>query len=303
MTLDTQAVRLPAHPAAITVTVTDTNGDTHVLPHALHTEERDGMSIGIVASSYVTSGGGGGAYSATVLADSPYAYYRLNDASGNPADSSGNSRPATATAGTPVYNTTGGPVSDGGYLTFDGSTEYVTLGNLDDWVTSQTALSLEYWMRTTSDADMAVAGTFNDGVTQAIVFNVNRSPLDNAEADGAVSQYVRDDDGNLRAVRNNVAGVFDAGDGNWHHIVLTYDANGGSPLYKLYVDGAEITAVQTANSGGVPDNFVTVDYDMVLGARNLRGSIQRYLNGDLAEVAFYRTALSSTRIAAHYAAA
>lgn len=60
MALETQAVRLPARPASVTVTVTDTDGGTHVLPHAIHTEERDGMSIGIVASSYVTSGGGGG---------------------------------------------------------------------------------------------------------------------------------------------------------------------------------------------------------------------------------------------------
>jgi hypothetical protein len=150
---------------------------------------------------------------------------------------------------------------------------------------------------------MAVAGTVNDSVTHALQFQVNRNAADNNAKDGAVAMNVRDDDGNIRGVDNNVAGILDIGDGDWHHIVFTYDANGGSPLYLLYADGAQITSNGTVASGGTPDNFVTSDYDMVLGARNLRGSIQRYLDGDLADVAFYRTALSSTRIAAHYAAA
>jgi hypothetical protein len=51
-------------------------------------------------------------YSSEVLADSPRGYWRMNEASGNPQDSSGNGLHMDTTTGTPIYSQTGAITSD-----------------------------------------------------------------------------------------------------------------------------------------------------------------------------------------------
>lgn len=64
-------------------------------------------------------------YSAQVLADSPAAYYRMNEASGQPQDSAGANH-TTIVGGTPTYGEVGAIESDAtdDAITFDGTTEY-----------------------------------------------------------------------------------------------------------------------------------------------------------------------------------
>jgi hypothetical protein len=240
-------------------------------------------------------------YADEVLADSPYAYYRLNDASGSPADSSGNSRPATAVAGTPVYNTTGGPAG-GGYMTFDGSTEYVTLGNMDDYLlaTNTDEWSMTFWMRTSSNADMAIAATLNDGTKTALQAHINRNSSDSGESDGAVGTFMRDESNNRSSFATNPA-TLDIGDGSWHHVGIAYDANAGFALRTVVIDGSDMTL--SVGNSGAPSNFASFQYDLLLGARNLRGTVDRYFDGDLAEVAFFPNILSVARIQAQFNAA
>jgi hypothetical protein len=79
-----------------------------------------------------------------------------------------------------------------------------------------------------------------------------------------------------------------------YHLVLTYDDT--SKALKVYVNGVldgTTTVTGAANVASTQGMFFGA-----LSARN----IERF-NGLMDEVAFYGTALSSTRIAAHYAAA
>jgi hypothetical protein len=239
------------------------------------------------------------AYASAVLADSPYAYYRLNDSSGSPADSSGNSRHATAVAGTPVYNTTGGPVSDGGYLTFDGSTEYVTLGNLDDFIDGQNQGAIELWSRKSATTRGCYVGQLNSGDSTSIqLLNNSNDAFSVTQTDGFAG-YFRESDGSARSWR--AGGYTEADDGAWHHVVFTWDYT-GTDTETLYIDGSA-ASFSVTNFTSMTGSMTSFDASLTMGARNNRGTVGGYLNGDLAEVAFYRTALSSTRIAAHYAAA
>lgn len=78
----------------------------------------------------------------------------------------------------------------------------------------------------------------------------------------------------------------------WHQLVATYD---GATL-KLYVDaGTPLTKATTA--GNLTYGMATI------GASFVSGSYVNFFGGRIDEVAIYNTALSATRITAHYNAA
>jgi len=79
--------------------------------------------------------------------------------------------------------------------------------------------------------------------------------------------------------------------GAWHHAVLTKD---GSTI-RLYLDGAQVASTPMAETTYYGSGGIAIGRD---GDAN--GS---YFNGSIDEVAVYPSALSSTRVTAHYSAA
>jgi len=77
-------------------------------------------------------------------------------------------------------------------------------------------------------------------------------------------------------------------DGNWHHIVGTYD---GSTL-KMYFDGAT-TPVATASASSLTFNMTT--------GFTIGGAYPEYMNGMIDECALWGTALTATEVAELYA--
>ena len=76
----------------------------------------------------------------------------------------------------------------------------------------------------------------------------------------------------------------------WHHIVATKT---GAAVH-IYLDGVDVTGSvtnRTLTDAGPP---------LILGAR--RGTTSAFLDGFLDEVAIYKSVLSPSRVAAHYAA-
>lgn len=242
-------------------------------------------------------------YADEVLADSPYAYYRLNDTSGNPIDSSGNSRNATAVAGTPIYSASGGPVSDGGYLSFDGTDDYVALGNMTSWNEAQATFAVEFWMRTSTSSNAAIMGTLNDGVSVAYHVKLNRNAADSATDAGDLSTYVRETAAGSAERVSTVTSDGDYTDGTWQHIGIDYSFSvPGFETITIYRNGL-LEASAISKAGSIESSQLGFfQYALILGARNLRGSTIEYADIDLAEVAFYRGNLGSTRWAAHYQA-
>lgn len=85
--------------------------------------------------------------------------------------------------------------------------------------------------------------------------------------------------------------------GVWHHAVTAMDRDGYG---KIYIDGVESdwpsgpTALSGVSSFNVSETATTY-----LGSNSSSGS---FLNGGIAKVAFYNTALDATTVANHYAA-
>jgi len=84
----------------------------------------------------------------------------------------------------------------------------------------------------------------------------------------------------------------------WHHVVATYtNTNGGM---KLYVDGTLQTQTGTATAQSFT-GYWRVGADQITGWPS--NPSDTYYDGSLDEVAIYTSALSATRVQAHYTAA
>ena len=94
-------------------------------------------------------------------------------------------------------------------------------------------------------------------------------------------------------------------DGNWHHIVVTYDENEVNPGrdlgIELYVDGQRYstTIVDDVNYEATLGPEL---YTLIIGAEQNIGWAANAFGGYIDEFAVYSGVLSADRVAAHYAA-
>jgi len=237
------------------------------------------------------SGGGSGAdYAATVLADAPRGYWRLGEASGNPQDSSGNGNHVTVVGGTPTYGVAGA---------IDGNTA-IDLGAADHFsiphaaALDPAAFSIEAWVKfDTIDTTSWQVIAAKDGYTANTGWGLYWAPASSYPANwpnvglnfvrfNAESGPVLPDESFMPVV------------GTWYHVVGTYD---GANM-RLYLNGSLV-------AGPIARTITGSGTSLNLGARHLNNgtSATDFLNGTIDEVAAYPTALSSARVAAHYAAA
>lgn len=213
-------------------------------------------------------------YNNAVLADSPAAYYRMGESSGQPQDSSGNAQHTTAVGGTPTYSQTGAISGDADTaILLDGSTEYFT---------------------TPDSATLDLLATFT---IEAWVKRSATGTIDTIVSKGANGYQLRiNASDKLELLKENVASLAVSTptiDTNWHHVAAT-KTSGAAPV--LYIDGVAVALDSSATTD-------TADTALVLsiGRRTTLGD--EYFIGTLDEVALYPTALSAARILAHYNAA
>jgi hypothetical protein len=221
-------------------------------------------------------------YAAEVLADSPYVYWKFNDASGNPQDSSGNSRHITGLSGSYTQNVSGINATLGNAISasndFWAGTD--TLGN--PFATSWT---FECWYRPSNWTAGSPRGIFcwADGLGSDGYWGLRHSDAGQPE-------------GHFEIIRNNGFGAVGTSSGSVNntinHIVVTLDSS--SSTARLYRNGSELplnTNTVSALNTGNKNLYLNYNY-----------TSSRATYGLLQHVAIYTTALSSTRILAHYMA-
>jgi len=221
-----------------------------------------------------TSGGGGGnTYAATIKADNPVSYWRLDDASGPALDQMGANN-GTYSAG--VTRNQPGAIGDGdAAVDLNGTSGYITAPDSASLRLGDGPFTLEAWVNrptlgTTFPGDQEQVFDKSDGGYQV---NIQNNIVFFEQAAGTTI---------ARATRSMGTG--------WHQIVVT--KNGAT--VKIYLDGTDATGTvtnKTLTDGSGP---------LVLGAR--RGLSSAFLDGSMDEVAIYKTALSASQVAAHYAA-
>lgn len=219
-------------------------------------------------------------YSSEVLADSPGGYWRMEESSGYPQDSSGNGNHFTTGpfgGGTLSYSQTGA-------LASDPTSKSIRWNAIADIRTPDHAtldlgdvFTMEMWVKRATDGDQ-----------QDIM----------GKGAGAYFWRFLPTTNQLQLGRFGVADIVEStvaitADGEFHHVVAT--KNGAT--VKLYVDTADVTGTVT-NSTAVN---TTVGFN--IGSQGADGPNDVGVDGWLDEVAVYPTALSLARVQAHYDAA
>jgi hypothetical protein len=209
---------------------------------------------------------GSPSYAATVLTDSPQHYVTFDQTSGGYLDSGSQNKTTTVT-GTPTQVTG----ISGKALTYNGTTDYVTINSPYDFGASST-FTFECWIKSTTTTNTPTM-IRRDGNGAAYLLRLNA---------GKVEFYC------------NTAGIVTTGtyaDGNWHHIVGV--KNGTATT--LYIDGTSVgtgAATTVAQAAGAQPIY--------LGEST--SAATEMFKGTLDEVAIYSTALTSTQVTKHYAA-
>lgn len=233
-------------------------------------------------------------YADEVLADSPYSWFTLGEASGTTVTNSGSNTQTGTYNGAVTLGVPGIPGSTETAATFDGSlNSTVTLPYDGLYVpTVGRAVAFEMWYKGTDAGSNAAGGTVGTtaGLLSMSTSSTNKRWVFGIDADGKVRLYTHDTyvlTGPTSAVVN---------DGQWHHIVVKISADPGYDT-EIWVDGVlDIASTLNVDNGSGTPSFVIAD--------NVR-AVDGETAGTFAHVATYfgeTDALSPTRIAAHYQA-
>lgn len=223
---------------------------------------------------------------AAVLSDNPYLYWRFDEAAGATAatDSSGNNRPGTYTGAATLGGPRACPRDTGTAVTLNGTTGYIGAGTGAAAVAGPSVFTVEVWFKT------ATAG--------GKLLGFGGSPT------GQSTTYDRhlflNNTGNLVfGVYPNAVKVIVSPktytDNTWHHAAATLSGAG----MQLYVDGAQVAADTTTTTAQAFNGYWRAGYDN-LASWGTNTPTNFYFTGSLDDAAIYTTALSSTKIAAHY---
>lgn len=234
---------------------------------------------------FFAASGGGGGYSAAVLADSPVAYYRLDETSGTAANDSAGGNNGTY-IGSPTLNVAG-LITGGNAAITCAAGPYVALGNPAD-LQIVGAITLECWYKPTN---FPTSGNLHTLISKGF--------------DGSSTSYelrIYNDSGTLKLQVGSFAGVTDYNTswtitgwsaGTAKHIVAGYTGT----AWEIFINGAQVsTTVQALGAIATATNAA-------IGAFINLSTPERKIDGTIDEVAIYDAWIGSTRIAAHAAAA
>ena len=222
-------------------------------------------------------------YELEVLADSPKGYWKLDESSGTRAhDFSGNGKHGTyvnsPSLASRTLNSILGAVSD-----FDGTNDHVSITGLG--AGSYSDITVEAWV--SADALNAGSGIVSEQYTGVGDKVAGALGLDPSGAAATTLDFARYS-GSSWAVTTP---SYTVSTGTLYHVVGAIDGTGTTG--RLYVNGSQVATVTMSYT---PD-----DDAWYIGRRHDTGG-SPYWDGIIGHVAIYDSELSSTRIAAHYAA-
>lgn len=234
-------------------------------------------------------------YADEVLADSPRLWYRMDETSGRRLlDSSGNERHAYTQTDMSTVTADGLlPCSTNGGITLD-SVQWDARIPKEHLAFDYDPCTIEFWFRANKPPSAGVFGYICSAASEGGIYpNIYLTYEDPGLSVGGLVTFGLIDGVALRLV----AGSTSITDGLPHHVVFTRSGS----TRKVYIDGVDVTRSPfstgsfTSTVGASLDlnvNYDSGNYEKWEGAQSPQ----------LDEFAIYDTAISSTRVAAHYQA-
>jgi hypothetical protein len=173
---------------------------------------------------------------------------------------------------------------------FDGNTDYVTMGDVLDMANDGTdAFTISCWFKTTDTATQILIGK-QINTTPYNGYNLYLSSNRIKFSFGTLSglAYIQGQSSNILSTIT---------DGNWHHLVITYDGTQDITGFNLYYDNSPIAI--TALNNNTPTD-VSSSAEFMLGARGTTSSYGVLYDGILDEVAYFNSELSASDISTIY---
>lgn len=267
------------------------------------------------------------AYASAVLADAPFAYFNLNETSGTLADNTGSgNHDGTVTPGTGVIDLTAvGPLPPGfpGFPSGNTGAGFTGAGAGDEIIAASigtdpigSSYTLEAWFKTTNNGSgtpsiLSLGSSTSTTRLCGIGLTTNGEISLNMRNGGASSTTVTNGSSNTTASSQWL--LFDSNtvvnDNQWHYIAAVNspdstngDANAATTFKtQIWLDPTSATPNFTFyhTIGNIPET------NLGIGAysRGSPATILQEFDGQIDEAAVYNTALSGTRILAHYQAA
>ncbi len=244
-------------------------------------------------------------YATAVLANSPYAYYRLGESSGTPvADSSGNSHGGSY-VNSPTLSVAGDGAGGDAAVTFNGTNQRVLTGLAG--FNSLGHSSMEFvFGTTTATANLTLVGTTNAGTSTAFSISTNSNTAGTQTLANSTRIFLRDDAGTSALSASFVSAALYSG--SYNDLVITFDSTLGVSGLKVYLNGAAVTLSTATTGTGISATSATstfansFGFAPTLGANNNRGTVASFVASTFDEAAFYTSILSSTDVFNHYLA-
>jgi hypothetical protein len=169
---------------------------------------------------------------------------------------------------------------------FDGTNEYVDIGDVSELSFAMTdPFSVSCWVRKTGATFGMIIGKVNSSTDSPAL----RGWMVNINASGQFEIYLREDGSNGIAVQTT-ATTFDNGD--WYHVVFTYDGSNTVAGLKIYVDGSAEALATTLNA---PATTLTNSASVLIGARNTT-ALEGPWNGAITDVSVWDKELSGAEV-------
>lgn len=242
---------------------------------ARSTNGSNGWTVGAWQQPYVKA----------VLADKPWVFYPLDEASGTWAtDESGNDRTGQFTT-IGSYRAAGALPNNFGYAVNLGSGGRVVASS--NPIAAPNTFSLEAWFKTSTTAGGPIVSFGNTRDSYPILSDRQLAMSTSGRlvfgAWASLSQ---------RTITSPKA----YNDNRWHHVVLTSSGNGSTQTSVMYVDGAQVVSGSTTATSAI-----TGWWRFGAGVSSTLGvPVTSGFAGSLDQVAVYTSTLGAARVAAHY---
>ena len=194
----------------------------------------------------------------------------------------------------------GSNAPSGGYenlysLDFDGTNSYVDFGDSDAFSINESGanrgFSVSCWVKTTGTSDTIISKSLSGSTNNEYQLEVGRDGKVTfwvyGGGSGFIYQYLRVDTPIV-------------GDGNWHHVVGTFDLADATTSILVYIDGVLYNAASADTSYGATGIWAAATNTTAALEMGRRGNGTNYFGGNIDEVSIFDTKLAGMDVLAMY---
>ena len=177
--------------------------------------------------------------------------------------------------------------ANGGFFTFDGTDDYVDLGDLSSQLSNVTQYSIGCWFYLsdiTVTNNGAILGRFGYTAAQQLSIVFISSEL-----------RIRSKNDRLKYGYIDISTI--TSNNKWTHLFVVFDGSGtgNAERLKCFIDGEQVTLSFNRTIGDTTGTVSATDYTLGKGRGN-------YLDGGISNFKIYKRALSARQIRANYKA-